>query len=340
MRYKSPMIFVALIMVLAISVAGCAGERPLESISESRFLLDTLCTITVYADNAKELISESFELIRRYEGLFSITIEGSDIWRINNAGGMPTAVSPETVELLMLGLEYGRLSDGLFDITVGRLSRLWGFGSAPVVPSRPDIARAMETVDFRQVLIDGNNVMLSNPEAWIDLGGIAKGFILDRLASFLIQRGATGAVIELGGDIAVLGERPGGGPWRIGIRQPFGAGAQLIGVIETTEAAVITSGTYERKFEEDGARYHHILDPTTGMPAISDVVSVTVVAESAAVGDALTSIIILLGSERAGALLSQVPGIVGAVLVLEGGEILKIGDISFSWGGDGPATPQ
>jgi thiamine biosynthesis lipoprotein len=226
-------------------------------------------------------------------------------------------------------MEYGRFSGGQFDITIGRLSALWDFSGRSGVPPGSDIESARDTIDYSQIIILGNTVRLADPEALIDLGGIAKGYIADRLADFLRGRGVAGAIIELGGDIILVGEKPDKTPWRIGVRQPFGERSELIGAVETSAAAIVTSGIYERMFEENGVIYHHILDPGTGMPVKSDVVSATVVAESAVAGDVLSTVIVLLGSERAVSLLWNMPGFVGAMLVLDNGELLQFGEIVF-----------
>jgi len=318
-----------MIVLIAVLVTGCACNQTAETVSDGQFLLDTWCSITLYGTNDPSILAEAFDLCEEYEALFSITIEGSDVWRINNAGGMPVTVSPQTAELIRSGLDFGVISGGLFDVTIGRVSRLWDFSGNASVPSGDLLSAAISTVDHRQVTIDGNTVRLYNHGAWIDLGGIAKGFIADRLADHLRDHGVSGAVIDLGGDIAVVGEKPDGSPWRIGVRRPYGGQNDLIGVIETRSASVVTSGIYERQFEENGVLYHHILHPWTGMPVDTDIISATVIADSAVAGDALSTIALLAGSEGASALLNQAPGFVGALLILRNGELLQIGDISF-----------
>jgi len=264
-----------------------------------------------------------------YEALLSITLEGSDVWRINHAGGAPVEVSPQTIELIRTGLEFGEISGGLFDVTIGRLSRLWDFSGNPSVPGANELEAARSTVDYRQIVVNTDTVRMGDPEAWIDLGGIAKGYIAGCIAGFLIGRGVTGAVVDLGGDVAIVGGKPDGSPWKVGVRRPFGERSELLGAIETGEASIVTSGVYERGFEENGVRYHHILDPNTGMPVDSDVVSVTVVAENAMLGDVMSTIIMLVGSENALDTLGQTPGFFGALLVLKSGELLQLGEIKF-----------
>jgi len=308
---------------------GCAQKQPPEPLSETRLLLDTVCTITIYDSADPALLTETLDLCAAYESLFSRTVEGSDIWRLNHAGGAPVTVDAATVELLRAGLFYGDFSGGMFDITIGRLSALWDFGGIAAVPAAEELAAARETTDYRRIDIAGDTVQMANAEAWLDLGGIAKGYIADMLAAFLKERGVKSAVIDLGGNIVTVGLKPGDNLWRIGVEQPFSGSSKLVGVLNTGEASIVTSGIYERQFIENGVLYHHILDPGAGMPVKSDVISVTVVSESSMVGDALSTIILLLGSEKAAALLEQVPGLMGVVLMLENGELLQYGDIDF-----------
>jgi len=321
--------FVFLALIIAVSLAACGNGQSLEPVSETRLLLDTVCTITIYGENARALLSEALDMCEQYEALFSITFEGSDVWRINHAGGAPVQVAPQTAEIIGAGLEYGDFSGGMFDITIGRVSRLWGFGDNTAVPPEDALDAALMTVDYRKVTIAGDSVIQGDPGAWIDLGAIAKGYIAGRIADFLKEHNVTGAIIDLGGDVAIVGEKPGGGPWRLGVRKPYGEASELLGVVDTGEASVITSGVYERQFEENGILYHHILDPNTGFPVQTDVVSATVVTESGAAGDVLSTIIILAGSEKAPGLVSQIPEFVGAVLVLDNGEIMQFGNIQF-----------
>jgi len=323
----------SLLLLLSLSfllfATGCSDRHSNEHLSETRLLLDTYCIITIHGDVDTALLDEAFSLLAELESLFSITIEGSDVWRINNSGGEPVTVDPGTVELIEVGLKFGELSHGMFDITIGRLSRLWDFGGALNVPTAAEIEEALATVDYRQVRVDGSTVQLANPSAWIDLGAIAKGFIAYEVAEFLAANGAEGALVDLGGDIVAVGNRHDGSPWRVALRKPFGDAGEWLGVIEVSWACVLSSGIYQRQFEIDGVRYHHILDPNTGMPVISDVVSATMITHTAVIGEGFSTVAVLLGSERAKELMDDLPGFVGAVLVLENGDVLTFGEVNL-----------
>jgi thiamine biosynthesis lipoprotein len=328
-----------LIIIISTLLSGCADLQPSEPMSETRLFLDTFCTITIHGTDDFELINEAFALIEKYEALFSITLEGSDIWRINNSGGEPVTVDWQTIEVIKAGLEFGELSEGMFDITIGRLTQLWDFNlrqekiqkSHPLVlPLSEDISIMRDSVDFTQVYIDGNTVQLGNSDTWIDLVAIAKGYIGDKIAEFFIENEVSGALINLGGDVITVGTRQDAYPWRIALKKPFGEEDEWLGVIAISDASVIASGIYERFFEVDGIIYHHIIDPNTGMPVKSDVVSATVVAESALTGEGLSTIAVLIGSERAREVFELFPQATGMVLVLESGELVEIGEVELS----------
>ena len=318
------------VLLLAL-LGGCAEEQPqlLAPISETRLMLNTYCTITVHSSQDRAVLTEAFDLCAEYEKLLSITEQGSDVWLINHAKGAPVTVAPQTAEIIIAGLEYGELSGGMFDITIGRLSTLWDFTGEFGIPFEFDLTFARETVNYSHVMINGNTVQLMNPEAWIDLGGIAKGYIADKVADFLKERGVKSAIVDLGGNIVTVGQKPDGSPWRIGVTKPFSERNDTIGYVETGEASVVSSGIYERQFEENGVLYHHILDPFTGMPVRTDVVGATVLSAESMSGDALSTIALLVGSESALSILSEIPGLIGAVLILENGEILVYGDVEL-----------
>jgi len=304
-----------------------------ESLSDTRLLLDTYCTIIIHGDVDSELLDEAFALCAELEALFSITIEGSDVWRINHAGGEPVRVDSRTIEVVKAGLEFSRLSDGAFDIAIGRVTRLWDF-SMQVIPDDTDISAALSAGSIRDVRVSENTVWIPEPDgseiaAWLDLGAIAKGFIADEIAAFLTLRGVSGAMIDLGGDVATVGNRYDGNPWRIALRKPYGAMDEWVGVAQASGVAIVSSGIYERQFEKDGVIYHHILDSLTGMPVQTDVVSAVIISESATVGEGLSTIAVLVGSERAAEYFEKVSGFIGAVLILESGEMLKFGDVDF-----------
>ena len=323
--------------LLIFFLPGCTGRQQGEVLSETRLLLDTYCTITIHGDVDQKILDEAFALCAELEALFSITVEGSDVWQINHNAGEFIIVDPRTLEVINAGLEFGDMSGGMFDIAIGRLTRLWDFGSGKeFIPSEVEIALALGAGSYRNINITADKkIVWINPQdssddgAWIDLGAIAKGYIADLIAVLLEKHGVAGALIDLGGDVVTIGNRPDGGPWRIALKKPFGSMEEFLGVFEITGVSVVSSGIYERQFEKDGILYHHILDPNTGKPVSSDVISATVIAESALTGEGLSTIAILVGSEKVPDIFEKTPGFIGAVLVLDNGELLKFGDMVF-----------
>jgi thiamine biosynthesis lipoprotein len=296
-----------------------------DSVDKTGFYLDTVINIKIYGTDDSTILDDCFSMISDYENMLSRTIEGSDIWKINHSSGQPTAVSEETASLIELALQYSELSDGAFDITIAPVVSLWDFheDGDHSLPDDAVLAEALSHVDYHTVQVDGIDtpvtdengnplytVTLSDPEAAIDLGGIAKGFIADKAKEFLLSRGITSGLINLGGNVLAIGEKPNADAFKIGIRRPFGSSSMdLITVVPVRDLSVVTSGTYERYFEIDGVLYHHILDPSTGYPAITTLQSVSILSESSAQGDALSTTCFLLGLEKGMELIESLDGI-------------------------------
>ena len=288
------------LLVLLLPMFGCRAET---AHSAARLACDTVVTITAYAP--QETVDGTLHVCADYEALLSKTVEGSDVWNLNHAEGNPVEVHPETAELLRLAIEIGEASDGAFDVTIAPVSALWVFtADEPVLPDQEALRAAAALVDYRNVVIDGNTVTLQNG-AEIDLGGIAKGYIADRVAEYLREQGVTSACINMGGNVLTIGTKPDGSQWTIGIRDPNGTPEQSEEVLKLGSAAVVTSGNYERFFVLDGVRYHHILDPKTGMPASNGLASVTIIGTRSDLCDALSTACFVLGEERSKALLDR-----------------------------------
>ena len=290
-----------LILLIMITQTGCGTEEP---VSDSGFYLNTTCEITVYGmskSQAQEEIDKAFSLIDEYEKTkLSRTSGGSDVYKINHAGGRPVQVSGETIEVINLGLELCKATGGRFDITLGRVSELWDFtGDNPHVPADAELAKALKPAGYENVKVSGSTV--SVPEGvYLDLGAVAKGYIADRAAEQLEADGVTSAIVNLGGNVVAIGAKNGDSDWRIGIERPYSDRTEIIGAVSVQDSTVVTSGIYERKFEEKGRLYHHVLDPETGYPVDTDLEAVTVVADKGNSGfcDGLTTSCMLLGLDE------------------------------------------
>ena len=287
---------------------GCAAEKTPEKRSEVGFYLDTVITLTAYTDDA-QVLKDALEECGRYEKMLSRTIEGSDVWRINHADGEPVEVSEETAEILRCAKRISELSGGAFDITVAPVSTLWDFTSGKAeLPDAEAIERAAALVDWTKVELDGTTVTLP-AGMMLDLGGIAKGYIADKVKAWLEARGVKHAILSFGGNIVAIGKKPDGTDWKVGIQDiDKGTGAYML-VARNGGGSTVTSGIYERGFDLDGVRYHHLLSPRTGWPAQNELASVTVFSESSMEGDALATAAFVLGPEEGMKLIESLEGI-------------------------------
>lgn len=310
--------------ILFSGIRGFPPQRLLaaeSSVSDTGFYLDTVITITAYGTSDDSVIDGCFSLIGDYESLFSRTVEGSDVWNINHSQGEPVTVSEETADLIDLALKYSALSNDAFDITLAPYSILWDFQNNPgIIPSGTDIAEAGKHTGLSHLHVDQNTVTLDDPEAAIDLGGIAKGYIADRVKDLLLSQGIGSALINLGGNVLTVGTKPDGSNWRIGIRKPFSDASDLSAVVPVADQSVVTSGTYERYFEVDGIIYHHILDPATGCPVQNGLQSVSILSENSADGDALSTTCFVMGLEDGMELVESLEDI-EALFITEDGQL-------------------
>lgn len=294
------------IVVLTFSFTGCTKSR--EPISKSGFYFDTMIKITLYDASQEDLLEECFSLADTYEKYFSATLADSDISKINQAKGAPVEVHEETIDLIEKGLYYCDLSEGGFDISIGALSSLWNFGeNEGTVPSEQEIAAALSTVDYHNVVIDGNTVALKNPATQIDLGAIAKGYIADRMKDFLNENGVTKGIINLGGNVLCVGPKTDGNPYRIGIQKPFDEEGTAIASVEINDETVVSSGVYERYFKVDDQLYHHILNPATGYPYENELYGVTIICKNSVDGDGLSTTCFSLGLKKGMELIESLP---------------------------------
>lgn len=318
------------VALAALPLASCAVRRPGWE-RRTFFNFDTVCMVGGAMEPA--VLDEAQALCESCERLFSRTLAESDVARINAAGGKAVSVDERTCGLVAHALEYCAASGGLFDITIGAVSQLWDFANG-VVPTEGDVARALPHVGWEQVEVRGSTVRLADPDARIDLGGIAKGYITDLLCDLFAERGVRDAFVNLGGNVAVLGRNERGEAWSVGVRDPFDeAGSAIVASMRTTAGSLVTSGVYERSFERDGVRYWHILDPRTGYPVRTDVVSASVFSQRSIDGDGLTKPLFMLGREEALAFVQRRDG-VQALLVDENGAIRTTPGAAFELQGE------
>ena len=288
---------------------GCSSVSD-TPVSRTATFFDTVITIKIYDKDAEDVLNACIEKCKDYESRFSRTLEGSEIYQLNHAGGQAVELSPDTVELINLGLKYCELSEGSFDITVAPLDDVWNFKeNAGTVPDPAAIAEAKSHVNYHTVVVNGNQVQLTDPAAQIDLGGVAKGYIADKLKSFMKQQGVTSAIIDLGGNVLAIGGKPGGDSFNIGIQKPFAEQGTPITSVKIKDKSVVSSGIYQRYFKVDDKIYHHILSPATGYPCENNLLGVTIVAGSSADADGLSTTCFILGRKKGMELINKISGV-------------------------------
>jgi thiamine biosynthesis lipoprotein len=284
----------------------------------TRVLLAAYTTDKLNVRAVRQALQAALDEILRIEKEMSTWVATSDVSRVNAAaGGAPVKVSDETYAVIAKSLWMSKLSEGTFDITFASMGKLWQFDEKPVkvVPDPAAVTAARQKIDYRKIKLDEgqSTVQLESKETIINLGGIAKGYAIDRAAELLRNKGLTSFYAQAGGDLFVEGEKPEGNGWRVGIRDPRGPDGTYFAVVEVKDAAFSTSGDYERFFIKDNKRYHHIIDPRTGYPATQSR-SVTIWAKDAFTADSLDNAVFILGPEKGLALVESLEGC-GAVIV-------------------------
>lgn len=271
------------------------------------------------------------DAFRRYESLFSRTLPGSDVSRLNAAGGRAVPIAPETADLLRASLGYCAASRGRFDVTIGSASRLWDFHRG-IAPEPAALAEAARHVGWRAVRLERRDgkpgggptwrARLADPKAMVDLGGTAKGWMADRACEILAAHGIADFAVSLGGNVAARGTGPAGDGWQVAVRDPWGARpAERLAI---RDASAVTSGTYERAFARDGRLYHHVLEPTTGMPVETDAVSATLVCARSADAEGFSTTVLALGMEAGAAFARERPEIEAVLLIGADGRVARV----------------
>lgn len=307
-KFKQIFVFILCAMCV-ISTVGCAQNiKATEKIYKTEILLDTYVTITLYDCTDESILDECFDEIRKYESLLSRTISTSEVSMLNNREA--SEVSSDTLELISKGLYYSELSNGKFDITIAPVSSLWKFNEIEkVIPDEAVLSEALSHVGYENLRIEGNSVIFDDDSAKIDLGGIAKGYIADRIKEFLLSKGVTSALINLGGNTLCVGSKPDGSAFKVGIQKPFGETNETILILSVDDLSIVSSGVYERYFEIDGKMYHHIINPQTGYCYDNGLLSTTIISEASVDGDALSTVVFAMGLDDGIKLINSIDGV-------------------------------
>lgn len=319
----------AVLTASALLLTGCSGAKSStqtdQDLTYTDMLFDTVIKIQILDPADESILDGLKKLCEKYDTMFSATNTDSELYKLNHANGQPFTVSSETANLIQEGIHYSELSGGAFDLTIESVSALWNFkADKPTVPSSDAIAQAVSHVDYTKVDIQDNTVTLEDPEAGIDLGAIAKGYIADQVKTYLKKQGIKHAIINLGGNVDVIGTKPDGSKYNIGIQKPFDESGEAITSVQLKDQTVVTSGIYERYFKKNGKLYHHILDPRTGYPCENNLYSVSIITDSSTKADALSTTCFLLGYEKGMELIQSMDG-VEAIFITDDEKVHKIG---------------
>jgi thiamine biosynthesis lipoprotein len=300
-------------------LSACANTNN-QQYTQTKILMDTPIKLMAYGSNAEKAVEESFKRLDEIEKMSSTVISTSDVAKINNAAGKEyVKVHPEIIKMIETSIEYSKLSDGAWDITLGPIINLWGIGTENErIPSDSEIKSKLPLVGYEKISInkEENSVLLKEQGMSIELGGIAKGFAADEVLKIYKNYGIKNGLISLGtSSMYALGKKQSGNLWSIGIRHPRSEDSQnYLGIIKISDEALSTSGDYERYFEKDGKRYHHIIDPKTGYPTDNGVMSNTIIVSGEAedsnmIADLLTTTAFVSGAEKAVKLADSLPNV-------------------------------
>lgn len=293
--------FISAMLSALLFLTGCSAESSPEPVQGTFFAMDTMMDFTIYGESG--LIDQSESLIASLESLVSVTDTGSELYAINQTGS--GTLTGKASSLMEQALEICRRTDGALDLSIYPIVRAWGFTTGSYqVPDEAEIQALLPLVDYRKIQYDAADGDVTLPEGMeIDLGSVAKGYAGQLVAQMLWEHGVQSALLNLGGNVQTVGAKPDGSPWQIGIKDPQGEDAMM--VLSVEDQAVVTSGGYERYFEQDGQTYWHIMDPSTGHPADSGLISVTIVGDEGVVCDGLSTALFVMGLEKAADLWAQ-----------------------------------
>ena len=308
--------FISAMLSALLFLTGCSAESSPEPVQGTFFAMDTVMDFTIYGESG--LIDQSESLIASLESLVSVTDANSELYAINQTGS--GTLTGKASSLMEQALEICRRTDGARDLSIYPIVRAWGFTTGSYqVPDEAEIQALLPLVDYRKIQYDAATGTVTLPEGMeIDLGSVAKGYAGQLAAQMLREHGVQSALLNLGGNVQTVGAKPDGSPWQIGIKDPQGEDAMM--VLSVEDQAVVTSGGYERYFEQDGQTYWHIMDPSTGHPADSGLISVTIVGDEGVVCDGLSTALFVMGLEKAADLWAQ-SGDFEAVFVTASGEV-------------------
>lgn len=316
--FKIKILYPAVIMCI-LPFSGCGNNTASGDggVTEEIFAMDTYMSVTAYGDNAGEAVREAAEKIKELDNMLSTGNAKSEVSVLNHDGIAEFSV--DGMNILRRSLEISDMTGGVFTPAIYPIMELWGFASGSYrVPDKDEIARALANTDLRDIRVQGSDVTVPDGMK-LDFGGIAKGYTSAAIMEIFAGHGINSGIVSLGGNIQTLGKKPDGSLWRTAVRHPYDEG--YIGVVNVHDKAVVTSGGYERYFEQDGKRYHHIIDPSTGEPARSGLLSATVISGDGTLADGLSTALFVMGADKSIDFWREHSGMFDFIIMDENGNI-------------------
>lgn len=302
-------------VIVSFYLSGCSKSNASDDyVEKESFQMGTVISQRIYGSNAEVSANKIIQRLNSLEENMSVNIKTSTVSQINSHSGQPqvTHINNDIYNIITEADKFSKLSNGAFDITIGPLVKEWGvFTDHPHVPSQSRINTLLKLVNYKSVDLSQDKMTFRLPlkGQMIDFGAIAKGYAADEAVKICRRDGIKSAYINLGGNVYVVGNKPDNTPWRIGIQNPRAADGKYIGILSISDKTVVTSGDYERFFMKDGIRYHHIIDPRTGCPSNSDLISSTIVTNSSISADALSTATFIMGLKKSKELLKKLHGV-------------------------------
>ena len=324
------LLIIAIIIVFILIFIFTTGKFERPELVKSSYALGTIINLKVSGRRGEKAIKEAIEKLNAIDDKMSVFKEESDISKITSKAGVNSeTVSKDTYFVVKKAVEYSKILEGTFDPTIRPLVKLWSIGTKEEsIPEKSQIEETLKLVNYKDVILDENDhsIMLKHKKQALDVGGIAKGFAADEVRDIFYKHKIKSALIDLGGNIFALGNKDDGTPWKVGIQNPFKPRGEYIGILSVKNKSVVTSGNYEKYFIKDGERFHHIIDPKTGYPSQSKIISATIISDNSIDGDGLSTGVYILGIDKALKIIEAIEGI-DAIFITEDKKVYKTSGI-------------
>ncbi|MGM0548459.1 MAG: FAD:protein FMN transferase [Bacillota bacterium] len=299
MSKKKKILLFSILIMMILFLTACNNQSELKKVEDNAFLMDTLVKVRAHGNGAEKAVKESIDQIEAIENLMSKTVTKSDVYKLNHNPKKEIIIAPETMVVLKKAKKYANLTAGDFDPTLGALVNLWGIGTKnPTVPQPSAIEKALKNTGYQYLELNEESAKLTQAKVKIDLGGIVKGYAADSVLKIMKKNEVKHAFVNLGGNVLVIGDKVDGSAWKIGIQDPRKGRGSVMAIVAAKDMTIVTSGNYERYFEENGKLYHHIIDPKTGYPAQNNLLSVSIISSSSFDADALSTSIYVMGLKK------------------------------------------